>query len=396
MRKLYMAIAVIMLIALLIPTGLASAETTSVTVASGGGGMPVVKCKWEAESATSPVESGDPTHALYQTAYPTNSQFNPPMVKCATKNLYFFAVVTDAEDSGDVEEVFSYVYHPAGSPAPYGTAVNPNDENRCGFKYKVVYEKITNNATAASLINAAYAAHLITLASGYTIEELTGENGEITKGTARLWRGTEIIDYEQPAGNYTVRCFAVDSNNNYSGVLENQFEYVATSGIEADFSGIVYGSVNLNTIKLVAGDWIWVDGDPLAGEGQANQATVRNIGNTWAALTIQQDDMLFGKAGSAAGTALQGSSPLGTASNWNVNFDVRLGSNNIFRRYFDPGVKVTTPNFLGLSTKEELDLSILVKNGNGTHTGTVTLGSVIVPFSADTDLLVGTADPCNG
>ena len=384
-----MAIAVIMLIALLLPASLVSAETTSVTVATGGGATPIVKAKWEAEPIAA-LESGDPSHLV------DGSQLNPPMVKCTTKPINYYAVVTDSEDGGDVEEVFAYVYHPAGAPAPYNYATSSNPNDPCitdlGFKYKVVFTKITNQTTAANLINAAAAAHLVTFDPDYDLEELTGVNGEITKGTAKLWKGTEIIDYEQPAGRYTVRTFAVDTNNNYSAPLQNCFEYVAMSGIEADFTGIVYGSVNLNQEKMVAGDWIW--GAGLAGEGQVNKATVRNIGNTWAALTVKQDDMTFGKAGSAAGTACVSSSPLGSASNWNVNFDVRLGSNNANKQYYDPYVLVTTPNWLGLSTVEELDLSILVKNGNGTHEGTITLGSVIVPFDTSPVNLAGTFDPC--
>lgn len=395
MRKLYLAVAIIMLIALLIPAGLASADTTtSVTVSSGGGGIPVVKAKWEQEAGCPQLESGDPTHSMYESQY-ANSQFAPPMVKCAQKTIQYLAVVTDEENQGNVQEVFSYVYHPVNSPAPYDYATKHNTNDPAitrGFKYKVVYTRIDDNAVAATVINAANAAHLIYFAPDYDISELTGENGEITKGTAKLWVGTEVIDYEQPAGDYLVRCFAVDTNNNYSAVLENRFNYVPTSGIEADFSGIVYGSVNLKEEKMVAGDWVW--GSGLAGEGQTNKATLRNIGNTWAALTVRQDDMTFDKAGSAAGTALQSPSPLGAASNWNVNFDVRLGSKDTNRRYYDPFVTVTTPNYLGLSTIEELDLSILVKNGSGTHTGTITLGSVIVPFTASPALLTGAADPC--
>ncbi len=56
MRKLYIAIAVIMLLALLVPTSLVSAVDTTVTV-GGGGDPPVVKCKWEQQNSFQPSKT---------------------------------------------------------------------------------------------------------------------------------------------------------------------------------------------------------------------------------------------------------------------------------------------------------------------------------------------------
>lgn len=380
MKKLGIAISMMLLFTLVFPGWLVSADTgvsTGVTVSSGGGNIPIVKAKWETDDPVV-MESGDPSHVLFKPGAPSNSQFNPPMVKGGKKTISFYAVVTDAEDMGSVYEVFAFVYHPVNSPAPYNASTSPNGPL---FKYKVVFTKLGHTASEIALVNGANAAKLITYNTGFNVAEITGANGEMTKGTADLWKGEALIDYEQPAGEYDVRVTAVDKNNNPSSPLVNTFTYVAQAGVQVDFTGIVYGGVNLGVDKLVPGDWIWSSPAALAGEGQINKATVRNIGNTWAHVTVQQNDMGFGFAGSGPGTNITSTSFAGIAgSNWNVIFDVRLGSDDINRRWYDPFVKVTTPNYLGLSTKEELDFSICVKNGFGTHAGTMTIGATIEPF----------------
>jgi len=43
---------------------------------------------------------------------------------------------------------------------------------------------------------------------------------------------------------------------------------------------------------------------------------------------------------------------------------------------------VTLPGVLGLSTMNELDFSIYINDGNGSHSGSMTISSVYVPFGA--------------
>jgi hypothetical protein len=127
-----------------------------------------------------------------------------------------------------------------------------------------------------------------------------------------------------------------------------------------------------------------------------NIATVRNIGNTWVQVTVAQDDMGFGKAGTQVATAYKGtvppvfsSTPSGNQSNWNVYFDAILGTN--VEMYFDPTAKgssmtnvVTLPGILDLSTMNELDFSIFINDGMGTHSGSLTVSCISVPFVAGT------------
>jgi len=59
--------------------------------------------------------------------------------------------------------------------------------------------------------------------------------------------------------------------------------------------------------------------------------------------------------------------------------------------YFDPTAKgssmtnvVTLPGILDLSTMNELDFSIFINDGMGTHSGSLTVSAVAVPFVAGT------------
>ena len=335
--------------------------------------VPAVLCLW-AQEPLAELESGDPAHGV------VGCQVNPTLAYGTAKDVDYCAVVTGAEDGGGLRGVTGYVFYPADSPSPYRDGVDP-DGTRSGFMCKVVFSRVDDPDEAAALVKAAVAADLVALASQEDLDGLTGANGLIARGAAELWVARGSIAYDEPGGDYAVRVWALDHDAGRSDVLEGSFNYVPTSGIEVDFTGIVYGSVDLNVESLVAGDLDW--GHSPAGDGQTNKPTVRNIGNTWAHVVIQQDDMGFLMVGDETGTALVSGSPLGAASSWTVNYGVQLGGDDAFRLYCDPNVQAVTPNFLGLSAMDELQFSILVKDGHGTHYGTMTIGSTIEPFGED-------------
>jgi len=258
------------------------------------------------------------------------------------------------------------VFHPVGVPAPYSTNTAPRGAL---FKYEIPFANMGHGPGAKDALYVADQAHLITWGPGHTY---TSVLEQLNKGTADLWSGCTDIDYEQPCGNYDVNAYAVDNNNNLSAVLHNQFLYVCSAGIEVDFTGIVYGPVNLGNWKQVAGDVCpFVVPAALAGYGQTNLATVRNIGNTWVHVKITQDDMLFGKDVTGA---------------WNVTFAARMGNNDANKVYYDPTVTVTLPNYLALSSQDELDFFIKIIKGFGAHVGTITLGSIAEPFTSPAPL----------
>jgi hypothetical protein len=75
------------------------------------------------------------------------------------------------------------------------------------------------------------------------------------------------------------------------------------------------------------------------------------------------------------------------STNWNVYFDAVMGSNA--EVYYTPTAKgspmtnvVTLPGVLGLSTMNELDFSIYINDGSGSHSGSMTISSVYAPFGA--------------
>jgi hypothetical protein len=397
--------AIATVLAMAIPVG---AYTTSVSIGSGTGGgdtAPVVKCKWEQDTSVW-LEDGDKTHVLYPNTDPAYSQFNPPMSYNTTKTINYFAVVTDAEDMGAVANVFALVFHPVNSPAPYGTytgtvpdpGADPTLAAR--FKYKIEFTDLGHSAAQITQVLTANNDHLVDFNAGFDISEIAGlATSEMNKGTADLWMGTAEIDYEQPGGYYTVRDYAIDTNNAYSTALENQFLYVPTPGVEVDFTAFNYGPINLHAHVIRAGDLTWnnrtTDGTPVAGTAGYNSygATVRNIGNVWTKITVQQNDMAFGNhAGSNPVTTYQGlTAPTAALSNWNVYYDLRLGSTGA-EGFYDPNVAYTTPEFLGLSTLEELDFSINVNQGSLTHTGTMTISATSVPFNTTSGSPIGTPD----
>jgi len=370
-KRLLIAVTMVILLALLLPTAMVSANNpstagTSVSIQTGGGSPPIVKCKWE-QDTSGYLEDGDQPHAVYTPSDMANSQFNPPMIKDAKKMIQYFAVVTDEEDGGDVAQVYADVFHPEDSPPKYSSNTDPRGRL---FKYEVPFTNQAGEYTAAdkaaeiAYVNAAYNPHLITFQDGFTLSDVVYE---LEKGTASLWMGQIEIDYEQPAGYYRVEDYAIDQTSNISEVLINYFEYVAVAGVEVDFSTINYGSVRLGVEKMVTGDTIW--DTPLAAAPSPNPATVRNIGNTWAHVTIRQTDMGFGQDGN---------------DNWNVMFDARMGSDDVNKVSYAPNTTVRLPNYLQLSSQDELDLSIVVIKGTSgsTYKGTVVIGATIEPFTA--------------
>lgn len=356
-NALVVIFAIIAILAMAVPAMAADVGVgTSVNVSTGGGDIPVVKCKWEQQpvAVCANLEDGDPSHLT------PGFQLLPPLVKSAKKMIEYYAVVTDVEDGGAVSQAFADVYHPNGSPEPYGPSKIGGVQGLPYFKYEVPFgdlQPAMTKADAIAKVQAAYNAGLITFNTEYDLAEVVYE---LDKGTAHLWKGQAEIDYEQPAGVYKVLVFAVDTNNNLSPVLYNEFTYVAVCGIEIDFASISWGSVNLGVEKMIPGDTIW-------GNGPTNNATVRNIGNTWTSVTVKYDDMGFGKDVNNA---------------WNVNFDARMGSDDTYYEGAIMPYEVRTlRNALALSTLDELDLSIKIIKGFGTHSGTLTLGCVIVPFA---------------
>jgi len=299
--------------------------TTEVTIASGGGNIPTVKAKWE-QDLTPSLEDGDPTHAV------AGGQFLPPCSYKGIKTVEYFAVVNDTEDNGDVKIVSADVYHPDGS-----------------FKYQIILAPL-DRVTGLAKLDAAQSAGLITFGAGFSFTEV---RFEVDKQTAKVWYGKADLDYHQMGGDYKVKVMAIDNNDNPSVPLNNTFNYVPTNCFEIDFTSVNYGSVSISKRKVIAGD---------TNFGTADFPTVRNIGNTDIKIKVKQDDMGFGKDSN---------------NNWNVQYDAKINSSSA-SVYYDPYVETTIPFVLKRCNTDEIDFSILVKKGLGSHSGTMTLSSIKV------------------
>lgn len=318
-----MAGLIVLVFALLviIPAGAVSIGT-GVNIQSGGGTPPIVEAKWEQQNIAA-LEDGDPMHAV------AGFQILPPCTFGGKKLIEYYAVVYDEEDNGNVKLAFADVFHPDGT-----------------FKYQVNYAKISLQSQGISKYTAAVAAGLVKTGTGKTTASVLND---LEKGTAAVWRGEAYIDYCQMDGSYTVIVKAIDQNDNYSNELVNTFLYVPVACGEFDFTGFDYGNVSISRN-------VWRAGDTVFGTSAA--PTVRNIGNTKIRIKINQTDMGFGQDVTGA---------------WMVQFDARLG-NTGGEPVYDPFTEITLPDVLDRSHLDELDFSIHVLKGTGSHSGDMTLG----------------------
>lgn len=303
---------------------------TTANVASGGGCAPIVLAKWEADT-TGSWEDGDPTHAI------PGSQFLPPVTYGGQKTIKYYSVIYDDEENGNVNLASWDVSHP------------DNCWGDGSFKYQVMGDKQGQTA-GVSAFQKAMDRGLLEVAPGYDANVILTEYLE--KGTAAVWYGTADLSYCCPAGDYLVEANAVDHNNNWAEPLYNNFTYEPVAAFEIDFNTVNYGNVNLKVPKWVAGNTIFSPGD--------NRPTVRNIGNTFMQMTVEQDDMEFDKS-------LDG---------WNVEWGARMGNDNKNAVYYGPfDDPAVLPNYLGLCGQDELDFYINALKGTpGEKCGTMTLG----------------------
>jgi hypothetical protein len=337
---------------------------TGVGISGGSGEEPVIKCKWESSTIAGNDETGDATHLV------SGPQIYPPVSFQGEVPIYFWIVAND-NPLEDISVVYVDVFHPEGYP------------EQKSWKFQVILQPwdsanlsaITGPQASAAIdkFNAALANGLVTFNDGYTATDVTSE---IAQGEAYLWYGYYTMYYHQPWGHYKVVGGALDAGPIAlpESVLFNWFDYVPVTAMELDFTGINYGSVTTE------GD---VSGDNHFG---GDQPTLRNIGNTWLTVQIQQDDMGFGKD-SGTGT-------------WNVQFDARIGSITTYpsggdgsETVYDPAGFATMsapdpakwtdlPGVVHLCNTWKIDFSIhIVKAIWPSYSGMMWLRAIYSPFT---------------
>ncbi|MCP1716206.1 hypothetical protein J2T58_002082 [Methanocalculus alkaliphilus] len=348
-KKATIMVTLLMMFALVAVPVSADTVTTNVTVQSGGGDPPWIMAVWQQDTTPS-LEDGDPDHQI------PGPQFMPPVTYRGFKRVYNYAVVFDEQGPDTISEVSFQTYNPRGNAQQLGDEEVDINWHVWDGRYR--YQNIADNyyahddendkAAARAAVKAAYEAGLVTF-NGATWEEV---DYKLSQDEAKLFWGGVSHFYNTPGGWLTVKTTAFDINDNPSDTVESKFYLVPVAGVELDFTTIDYGKIALSQWKPISGD---------ANFGTADRPTVRNIGNTYVSIVIEQDDMGIGQ------------SLINGIPRWDVEYGARLGDNSNNWVEYKPYEEATLPNPLPLCNTGKLDFKIhILKAWSGsTYGGTM-------------------------
>ncbi|MBT4277500.1 hypothetical protein HOD96_02010 [Candidatus Falkowbacteria bacterium] len=359
-KTLYSIVILSMLMWTVSPAVLAETVGTGLIRGEGGGEAPIIKAKWEMKgpSFNGPDYVGYGGGEGVDDSTAAGAQFTPPGVWDDEMHYTVCAIVTDPNGAADIDGVYADIYYPEGiafhpeSPEPWadvvggGTTSTPDyGDSGCGDFIEentlIKLDKMEGWDLFCDHIKNGNN-NLPTIYSPYDYDEICAETGELMKEEAYVYCDDKTLTWEDPAGDYRVELFALDQAGNFSydDVPNiNHFEYLPMIGFEVDFDRVEYGQVMLNTHKIISGDLTW-DG---VGNGDS-PASVRNIGNTRLYMWVEQDDMGLGQ----------------TSGEWNVEYDARIGNEELDWAIYDPEVNTRLEDILDLSEMEEMDFSILI------------------------------------
>jgi len=301
---------------------------TTVEILDCGGDAPVIKCKWENDT-TEWMEDGDTTHSTF------GSQFDPTCDDTQKKEIFVYAVVTDAQGIGDITSVLFNVTGPCGAELIGQTCMS----------------EVT--AGALDLVNAANLSDLIHYYGGYDLDDVRAELGECP--TAKLYVGSFEVDYCSPAGDYTVTVWAVDTKYYESDRVTNVFSMNRLACCEYDFTCINWGSIYQTTTEaLVTGD---------KDMSTSDKPTVKNLGNIDIQIKVEQDKL------SSGGKEYY----IDNCGNTMYRFDAKILSMGI-KKYFAPDQLVTLNGYIERCKMDGICFSLDQLNNGlppGSYTGMV-------------------------
>ncbi|HOZ36581.1 MAG TPA: hypothetical protein PLR18_02000 [bacterium] len=335
-------------------SSVAWAIDTSLQADVSGGNAPFVQAKWEANIDKWSDDDAESAGA----------QFNPTGVKDSNRTISICTIVADPDGVADINNVYADVFWPEG------IAVGPDHEKLpsqtgstgagCGLLMQEDELSVLSKTDGIDLFCNKVRHNnngLPTFGNGYTYDMICKADGTLQKETAKVYCVEKDLSYEDPAGMYTVWAVAQDKNGK-QGTLSNQFEYLPLAAIETDFSNVNYGSVRLNTEKIINGNLEFLAGDGLA--------TIRNVGNTRVQVSVEQDDMKLGMTGSV----------------YNVSYKARIGNMESDWKPYAPYEETPLMDLLNLSETDEIDFGITVHkfppNYAGPYTGSMTLSAASV------------------
>ena len=372
---------------------------TSLARVDGGTGQgPIIKAKWEMYNERFNGCELDGEYTGEDALDTAGAQFAPPGIWDATMDYTVCAIVTDPNGVADIDGVYVDIYYPSDRAFHYQYPANTSYSPH----YAIAEDIVNNNGNLDEGIHGCgefieenellplekmegYRLFCDTIHDNnnnlpkffemstselYSYSEICGAEGELMKETAKVYCDDKDLIWEDPAGNYLVKVFAIDNSGNFSyddtgdnPIDYNEFQYLELVDFEVDFASVVYGDVALNSHKIISGDLDF---------GTSDKPSIRNVGNTRLWVKVQQDDMGLGKVGET----------------WNVKFDARVGNEFAEWRNYWPDTLTTLQDILDLSELEEMDFSVLITKFptiQTDYTGTLDLSASKAPFRSCVD-----------
>lgn len=338
-------------------SSVAWAIDTSLQADISGGNAPFVLAKWEAL----PDRYSDENEA-------PGAQFRPSGEYQVNKTISICAIVSDPDGVADINNVYADVFWPKDIAVGPNHVKLPSQTGSSGAGCGLLMQEdalgvLTKTEGINLFCDQVYNQNndLPTFGANYTYTDICKADGWLEKEKAKVYCVTKELSYEDPSGMYEVWAVAQDKNGK-QGTLSNEFEYLAMTSFAADFGSVNYGSVRLNTEKIINGNLTFYTDDGLP--------TVRNVGNTRAQISVIQDDMKLGMTGSS----------------YNVSYKARVGNDEADWATYSPNKQTPLLDELNLSETDEIDFGITVNkfppNYSGPYNGTMTLTASSAPHLA--------------
>lgn len=316
---------------------------TGLTMDTSGGFQPIVLAQWTMDIAS----STDGQYVGNDDASSTGAQFLPSGQLAVNKTIMVCAVAADQDGAADIDGVYASTYYPEN----IALASSRQIDGGCGKIYgeefvlkplseeqgaELFCNKIKNNNNSLPAFN-----------TDESFDSFCAPNGKLALLAARLYCAEKVLAYDDPAGDYKIEIYAQDKIGNLSPTFTNIFKYLELTAFAVDFNNISYGSVQLNTPKIIKGNLDWET--PVA----ANPATIRNVGNTRMKLLVEQNDFGLGKTNGA----------------WNIGYQTRVGVISAFVSYL-PEQTTVVGQIIDLAETNALDFGIEVYNFPSESTST--------------------------
>ncbi len=249
-RLLTVILALAMVLTLVVPVmahgHAATVDTTAIVDAGGAGNAPEVLAAWQWAEG---FQSGRELTPNIRRAEPCTA---------AETEICVWAVVTDPNGIGDIQDVFFRVYHP--------------DET---FKVQVHMTRLMLEAEWTAAKALARNSGQMTAEESVILDEM------LEKNVAVMYMGCWTYHTHQMAGIYWTMVSGVDMAGNV-GTLGAWLNILPIVALNIDFAAVNYGPIVPGAVKWVAGSRTWGDGRP----------TVWNLGNVPAGLRLHSSAMV--------------------------------------------------------------------------------------------------------